>query len=349
MDKDFKKILKDKTILITGGTGSFGNTVVSTLLELSPKRIIIFSRDEKKQYDMRNYFNTPVLKFVIGDVREKDSLDKIMPGVDYIFHAAALKQVPSCEFFPIEAIKTNILGANNVIELAEKYKVERVVILSTDKAVYPINAMGMTKALMEKVMVAAARRIGEAENSETTLCGVRYGNVMHTRGSVIPFFVDQIKQNKKLTVTYPHMTRFLLPLSHSIDLVLFALTFGENGHMYIRKSPAATLETLAKALCQIFNHKLGYTEVGLRAGEKIHETLISKEELLRAEDLGDYYKIPPESQGLDYNQYFIRGRKVSDVDIKPFTSENTKRLNLKETVDLLLTLPEIQQELTNRK
>lgn len=347
MDRDFSKKIKDKVILITGGTGSFGTTVVETLLKYHPKRIIIFSRDEKKQFDMRNFYDSPILKFVIGDVREKDILDKVMGGVNYIFHAAALKQVPTAEFFPLEAVKTNILGANNVIELAEHHKVDRLVILSTDKAVYPINAMGMTKALMEKVMVAWARKISEANNTHTVLCGVRYGNVMYTRGSVIPYFVEQIKQNKPLTVTDPQMTRFLLPLSHSIDLVFFALSFGENGHMYVRKSPASTLGTLAQALCKIFNYKKGYVTVGLRAGEKIHETLISKEELLRAEDVGEYYKIPPESQGLDYNQYFIRGRKIKDGDIEPFSSENTRRLSLKETTELLMTLPEIQQELKN--
>lgn len=345
MNKDILRKIKDKVILITGGTGSFGSTVVETLLEYRPRRIIIFSRDEKKQFDMRNYFDTPVLKFVIGDVREKDILDQVMNGVNYIFHAAALKQVPTAEFFPYEAVKTNIIGANNVIELAERHEVDRLVILSTDKAVYPINAMGMTKALMEKIMIAWARKISEVNNTKTVLCGVRYGNVMYTRGSVIPYFVEQIKQNKPLTVTDPDMTRFLLPLPHSIDLVLFALTFGENGHMYVRKSPASTLETLAQALCRIFNHKKGYVTVGLRAGEKMHETLISKEELLRAKDVGEYYQIPPESQGLDYSKYFKSGRKIKDADIEPFTSENTRRLNLKETIELLKTLPEIRREL----
>lgn len=345
MDRQYLRKIKDRVILVTGGTGSFGTTVASYLLQLHPKRIIIFSRDENKQFEMRNKFDTPTLKFVIGDVRDKESLDKVIGGVDYIFHAAALKQVPSCEFFPIEAVKTNVLGANNVIELAENHNVERLVILSTDKAVYPINAMGMTKALMEKVMIAAARKIGEANNKRTTLCGVRYGNVMYTRGSVIPYFIEQIKQNKPLTITDSQMTRFLLPLSHSIDLVLFALSSGENGHIYVRKSPASTLETLAKALCKIFNHKKGYVIVGLRAGEKMHETLVSKEELLRAEDAEEYYKIPPESQGLDYNKYFIRGNKIKNGEIEPFTSENTKRLNLKETIELLMTLPEIKKDL----
>lgn len=349
MVKDFSKKIKDKVILITGGTGSFGTTVVSRLLSFNPKRIIIFSRDEKKQFDMRNFYNSPLLKFVIGDVRDKESLDKLMRGVDYVFHAAALKQVPSCEFFPIEAIKTNILGTHNVIELAEHHNVERLVILSTDKAVYPINVMGMTKALMEKVMIAAARKISEANNTRITLCGVRYGNVMYSRGSVIPYFVDLIKQNKPLAVTDPTMTRFLLPLSDSVNLVLFALTYGENGHMYVRKSSASTIETLAKALCHIFDYKVGIQEVGVRAGEKIHETLVSKEELLRTQDLGDFYKIPPETQRLDYNNFFFKGKKIDGNKMKAYTSENTSRLNLSETVELLLTLPEIREELKKIK
>lgn len=348
MDKHFAKKIKDKVILITGGTGSFGTNVIEKLLTFNPKRIIIFSRDEKKQFDMRNFYNSPLLKFVIGDVRDKDSLDKVMRGVDYVFHAAALKQVPSCEFFPIEAVKTNIIGANNVIELSEHHNVERLVILSTDKAVYPINAMGMTKALMEKTMIAAARKISEANNTKTTLCGVRYGNVMYSRGSVIPFFVDLIKQGKPLSVTDGSMTRFLLPLPNSVDLVLFALTYGENGCMYVRKSPASTIETLVKAICKIFNHKKGYVQVGIRAGEKMHETLISAEEFIRAQDMGNYYKIPPETQGLDYNKYFFRSKKTSAKNTQSYTSENTKRLNLRETIEFLRRLPEIKEELKKR-
>lgn len=343
MDKAFSNKIKDKVILITGGTGSFGTTVVAKLLTFNPKRIIIFSRDEKKQYDMRNFYDTPLLKFVIGDVRDKDSLDKVIRGVNYVFHAAALKQVPSCEFFPIEAVKTNILGANNVIELSEHHNVERLVILSTDKAVYPINAMGMSKALMEKTMIAAARKISEANNTKTTLCGVRYGNVMYSRGSVIPYFVSMIRQGKPLTVTNLNMTRFLLPLPESVDLVLYSLVQGKNGYIYVRKSPACTVETLARALCKIFKHKPGYNEVGVRAGEKTHETLVSQEEMYRAEDLGKYFEIPPESQSLDYDRYFFRGDRVKVVD--SFTSENTNRLGVDETIELLLTLPEIKQEL----
>lgn len=347
MNKHISTNIKDKIILITGGTGSFGNTVIAALLKYSPKRIIIFSRDEQKQFDMRNLYDSPKLKFVIGDVRDKESLERVMEGVDYVFHAAALKQVPSCEFFPLEAVKTNILGAHNAIEEAIKHKVKRLVILSTDKAVYPINTMGMTKALMEKVMMADARKIGEKEDNQTILCGVRYGNVMYSRGSVIPYFIGLIKQDKPLAVTNPDMTRFLLPLVESVDLVLYALTYGQNGHMYVRKSPACTLKTLAEALCQIFEYKVGYVEVGVRAGEKVHETLVSSEEMFRASDLGDYFDVPPESQDLDYNRYFLKGEKFAIERIKPFTSENTRRLGAEEMAKLLLTLPEIQEELKN--
>lgn len=345
MNKYSSISIKDKVILITGGTGSFGTTVVTHLLKLKPKRIIIFSRDENKQFEMRNSYDSPTLKFIIGDVRDKNNLERMMEGVNFIFHAAALKQVPSCEFFPIEAIKTNIMGTDNVIDLAIRHKVERVVILSTDKAVYPINVMGMTKALAEKVMIASARKISEAENNHTILCGVRYGNVMYSRGSVIPYFVSLIRQAKPLVVTNPQMTRFLLPLPESVDLVLYALTYGENGHMYVRKSPACTIETLAKALCKIFSHQPGYQEVGVRAGEKIHETLVSHEEMYRAKELDKYFDIPPESQGLDYSKYFFRGDKVNIKEIDSFTSENTKRLGVEETIKLLMTLTEIKQEL----
>lgn len=346
-----KRKIKNRVILITGGTGSFGNSVIEKLIELEPKRIIIYSRDEKKQYDMRNKYDSSLLKFVIGDVRDPESVDKIVEGVDYIFHAAALKQVPTCEFFPLEAVKTNILGAANVIHAAIRHKVKRLVILSTDKAVYPINAMGMTKALMEKTMVALSKNIIEAENNHTTLSGVRYGNVMYSRGSVIPYFVELIKQGKKLSITNPHMTRFLLPLRDAVDLVLFAMVDGDTGHMYIRKSPGCTIGVLADALIEIFHYKKGYTIVGVRAGEKVHETLLSKEELVRSVDLGDYYKIPPESQGLDYNKYLFKGgnEKLKIDEVEAYTSENTKRLNVSQTIKLLLTLPEIKQELRDYK
>lgn len=345
INQKVKNAIKGKVILVTGGTGSFGNAVVSRLLGLKPQRIIIFSRDEKKQEDMRNFYNTPILKSVIGDVRDRESLDRIMGGVDYVFHAAALKQVPTCEFFPLEAIKTNVLGAHNVITTAVIHKVKGLVILSTDKAVYPINAMGMSKALMEKVMIADARKISEENNQHITLCGTRYGNVLFTRGSVLPIFVEKMKKGEPITVTNGQMTRFLLPLSDSVDLVLYAMINGKNGDIYVRKAPAATIETLARAMCKIFNYKKGYNEVGVRAGEKFHETLISREEMARAEDQGDYYRIPPESQGLDYQKYFFVGKKVQIEKIEPFASDNTRRLNLEETIDILLSLPEIQQEL----
>jgi UDP-glucose 4-epimerase len=272
-----------------------------------------------------------------------------MEGVDYVFLAAALKQVPSCEFFPMEAVRTNIIGAHNVLEEAITHKVKRVVILSTDKAVYPINAMGMSKALMEKTMVATSRTLSKGKPNSTTLCGVRYGNVLYSRGSVLPFFIDQLKNGEVLTVTNFDMTRFLLPLREAVDLVLYTLAFGENGDMYIRKSPACTLETLAKAVTQLFNHKQGYKAVGIRAGEKMHESLLAKEELMRAVDQGNYYRIPPESQNLDYNKYFFQGDKTNVDKIEAYTSENTDRLNVDQTIELLLTLPEIQQELKNHK
>lgn len=351
MFQKYKKHLENKTILITGGTGSFGNTVVQALLTMRPKKIIIFSRDEKKQYDMRLIFASPLLRFIIGDVRNRNSVRNAMQGVDYIFHAAALKQVPSCEFFPIEAVRTNILGANNVIECAALEKVARVVVLSTDKAVYPINAMGMSKALMEKTMIAKAREVRELSGKSTVFCGVRYGNVMYSRGSVIPHFIALIQGGKKLTITDNRMTRFLLPLRDAVDLVLYTLTHGENGDMYVKKAPAATLETLAQAMCELFSYKTGYTEVGIRAGEKMHETLIAAEELLRAKDLGEYFKIPPEAQGLDYNQYFFDGESTRSIP-HAYTSENTTRLTKSKTILLLQSLPEVQsvlKEMTHAK
>ncbi|OGY15053.1 MAG: UDP-glucose 4-epimerase [Candidatus Blackburnbacteria bacterium RIFCSPLOWO2_01_FULL_41_27] len=352
----YEKDIRGKVILVTGGTGSFGNAVISGLLQFDPKRIIVFSRDEKKQHDMRYLYNSPILKFVIGDVRDAESINKVMGGVNYVFHAAALKQVPSCEFFPLEAIKTNILGAHNVIDAAIQHKVERLVVLSTDKAVYPINAMGLTKALMEKVMIANSRKISEPNsglseenNGQTTLCGTRYGNVLMTRGSVIPYFIELIKKGEVLTVTDPNMTRFLLPLSESVELVLHAMTNGKNGDIYVKKAPATNMETLVQAVCKIFNYDKGHKVVGIRAGEKIHETLISQEEMARAEDEGDYFRIPSESQGLDYQQYYDKGKRSPLEEVISFTSENTKQLDLEQTTDLLMTLPEIQEELRNFK
>lgn len=342
-----KNPIKGKTILITGGTGSFGSTMMETLLELSPKKIIIFSRDELKQFEMRNEFGSPILRFVVGDVRDRDVVNHVMKGVDYVFNAAALKQVPTCEFFPLEAVKTNIIGTHNVIDAAIRAHVEKVVILSTDKAVYPINAMGMSKALMEKVMIASAKELGESR-LKTVLCGVRYGNVMYSRGSVIPYFVNLIRQGKKLRITSTHMTRFLLPLQYSVSLVLYAIAQGENGSMYVKKAPACDMETLANALCEIFHYKKGVEIIGIRAGEKIHETLVSREEWMRVKDEGDFYCIPPETPGLEYEKYFTKGQKT-DEDENGYTSANTKRLNVKETIDLLLTIPEIKEELRSYK
>ena len=347
MAQQYKKHIKNKVFLITGGTGSFGMTVVGRLLSEDPKQIIVFSRDEKKQFDMRNIFDDKRLRFVIGDVREKESLDRVFEDIhiDYVFHAAALKQVPTAEFFPVEAVKTNILGAENVLQMALRYSVKKVVILSTDKAAYPINAMGMTKALMEKIMVAYSREYDHSSPRETVFCGVRYGNVLLSRGSVIPHFISLIKQGKVLPLTNARMTRFLLPLPDAIDLVLHAFIQGKNGHLYVRKAPAATIETVAQALCKIFKHTVGYKEMGVRAGEKMHETLLTVEEMERAHELTKYYEVPPESQGFDYNKYFIKGERITTKPIKPYTSENTKRLTVEETKKLLLGLPEIKQEL----
>ena len=342
-----KATLKEKTILITGGTGSFGNTVVRELLLYDIHEIIIYSRDEKKQDDMRNEFASPKLKFIIGDVRDDQSVFRATEGVDYIFHAAALKQVPTCEFFPIESVKTNIFGTFNVLNAASAHKVKRVVILSTDKAVYPINAMGMAKALMEKTMIASAKNYPPTEKKGSIFCGIRYGNVLYSRGSVIPYFISLMKQNKKLAVTYGDMTRFLLPLREAVSLVMYALIHGENGHMYIRKAPACTVSTLAEAVSDIFHYEKGIEEIGIRAGEKIHETLVSREEMVRAKELDEYFDIPPESQGLNYNQYLLRSgtKQINPETVEPYTSANTTQLTRKEVISLLLTLPEIQQEI----
>lgn len=338
-----KGAIEGKRVLITGGTGSFGSTMLRTLLDLSPKEIIVFSRDELKQYEMRNLYDNKMLRFVIGDVRDTDSVNKVMKGVDLVFNAAALKQVPTCEFFPMEAIKTNAIGSYNVINAAIANNVQKLVILSTDKAVYPINAMGMSKALMEKIMIASARELNHV-GAKTVLCGVRYGNVMYSRGSVIPYFVKLIKQNKKIRITDPTMTRFLLPLEFSVKLVLYALSGGESGSIYVKKAPAADIETLAKAVCKIFNYGENFEIVGVRSGEKTHETLISKEEWVRVKDQGDFYRIPPEVSNLDYDRYFIKGKAI-DANYEGYTSANTKRLSMQETVDLLLSLPEIQEKL----
>lgn len=332
---------KDKIVLITGGTGSFGRAVLDVLLQEPIKEIRIFSRDELKQEMMRIELNNPKVKFYIGDVRSRDSVDQAMRGVDYVFHAAALKQVPSCDFFPMQAVYTNIIGSHNVVESALAHGVKRVVCLSTDKAVYPVNAMGMTKALMEKVAQAASRN---AVGSDTVICSVRYGNVMYSRGSVIPLFVKQIKENLPLTVTEPGMTRFLLPLSDAVDLVLFALSNGNQGDIFIKKAPACTVADLMEALKNLFHADTPVKIIGMRHGEKIFETLANIEELRRSEDMGDYYRVRMDNRDLNYNKYFTEGDTL-EASMDDYTSHNTYRLSVKEVESLLLGLPEIQSAL----
>jgi UDP-glucose 4-epimerase len=331
----------EKHVLITGGTGSFGNAVLKRLLALDVAEVRIFSRDEKKQEDMRVALNEERLKFVIGDVRDYDSICRAMKGVDHVFHAAALKQVPSCEFYPMEAVRTNILGAENVMNAAIENRVTRVVVLSTDKAVYPINAMGLSKAMMEKLMVAKARAQGPGE---TVLCATRYGNVMASRGSVIPLFVQQLKQGKPLTITDANMTRFMMSLEDSVDLVLHAFEHGQQGDIFVQKSPAATLDVLAQALKEIFARDNPVSVIGTRHGEKLYESLLSREEMVRAEDVGRYYRIPADNRDLNYKKYFVDGEtRISLQD--DYTSHNTQRLNVAEMKSLLRTLDFIEDEL----
>lgn len=328
-------------LLITGGTGSFGNAFLRKALNTNDfSEIRIFSRDEKKQDDLRKKINSDKIKFHIGDVRDKESVEKVIKGVDFIFHAAALKQVPSCEFFPIEAVKTNILGTSNVLSAAEKYGVKKLVVLSTDKAAYPINAMGMTKALMEKTMMAAARNL---DDNKTVFSGTRYGNVMASRGSVIPLFINQIKINKPLTITNPNMTRFMMTLDDAVDLVLFAFDNGSNGDLFVQKSPAASIEVLAKALIELYNSKSEIQNIGIRHGEKMYETLVTKEEMTKSEDLGDYFKISADNRDLNYDKYFSKGDNLKVAE--EYNSDNTKRLTVEEMKQLLLKLPEIQADL----
>ena len=333
-------MFKDKVLLITGGTGSFGNAVVKRLLKEDMKEIRIFSRDEKKQDDMRKFYKDDRLKFYLGDVRDFHSIETAMRNVDYVFSAAALKQVPSCEFFPIEAVKTNILGTENVLNAAIMNHVERVVVLSTDKAVYPINAMGMTKALMEKVMVAKAR----TNTNGTLLCGTRYGNVMASRGSVIPLFIEQIKEGRELTVTNPNMTRFMMTLDDAINLVIYAFKNGKPGDIFVQKAPAATIGDLAQALKELFNADNNIKIIGTRHGEKLYESLLTSEEMEVAQDLGNYYRIPMDARDLNYEKYTEQGDiKVDNAE--PYTSHNTKRLNLEELKDLLLKVDLVRGEL----
>lgn len=338
---------KDKTLLITGGTGSFGNAVLRKILNTDIKEIRIFSRDEKKQDDMRQFYKNPKIKYYLGNVREKRSVDNAMKGVDYVFHAAALKQVPSCEFFPIEAVNTNVLGCQNVLDSAVENGVKKVIVLSTDKAVYPINAMGMSKALSEKVMVAKSRDLND-NGLNTIVCGTRYGNVMASRGSVIPLFVDQIKAGKPITITEPQMTRYMMTLEDAVELVLFAFNNGKPGDIFVQKSPAATIETLAKALTEIYNSKSEIRIIGIRHGEKIYETLVNREEMVKAEDLENYYRIPADTRDLNYNKYFTEGEsKIATIE--EYTSHNTRQLDLEETKELLLKLTSIREDVLGEK
>ncbi|MDC1188029.1 polysaccharide biosynthesis protein [Gammaproteobacteria bacterium] len=327
-------MFKDKILLITGGTGSFGNAVLKRFLDSDFSEIRIFSRDEKKQEDMRIAFNNKKLKFYIGDVRNYDSIYEAMNGVDYVFHAAALKQVPSCEFYPMEAVRTNILGADNVITAAIERHVKRVVVLSTDKAVYPINAMGISKAMMERVMIAKARMRGE---NDTLLCATRYGNVMASRGSVIPLFIDQIKCNKDITITDPDMTRFLMSLEDSVDLVIHAFEHAQQGDIFVQKAPASTVQDLAQALKELFNSNAAIKIIGTRHGEKLYESLLSREEMAKSEATERYYKVPMDSRDLNYDKFFVEGKdSLSSID--DYTSHNTTRLGVSEVKKLLLKL-----------
>ena len=327
--------------MITGGTGSFGNTVLNRFLDTEVKEIIIFSRDEKKQEDMRIALNHPKVKFCIGDVRNYDSIDQAMAGVDYVFHAAALKQVPSCEFFPMEAVRTNVLGLENVLNAAIANNVKRVVSLSTDKAVYPINAMGISKAMAEKVLVARSRTV---RNGGPILCATRYGNVMASRGSVIPLFVEKIKAGLPLTVTDPNMTRFLMSLEDSVDLVLHAFEHGEQGDIFVQKAPSSTIEDLSKAIKELFKSDTAIKIIGTRHGEKLYESLVSREEMAKAKDMGRYYRIPADNRDLNYDKYVMEG-EVAANEVDDYTSHNTVRLDVDKVKELLLSLSYIQSEL----
>lgn len=334
-------MFSDKTLLITGGTGSFGNAVLQRFLDTDIKEIRIFSRDEKKQDDMRRKYNSSRLKFYIGDVRDFDSINTAMRGVDFVFSAAALKQVPSCEFYPVEAVKTNVLGTENTLKATVQQGVKRAVVLSTDKAVYPINAMGMSKALMEKVTIAMSRNLSE---KQTVMCNTRYGNVMGSRGSVIPLFVQQIRNNKPITITDPGMTRFMMSLPDSVDLVLFAFKHGLQGDTFVQKSPAATILTLAEALKRIFNASNEIRILGTRHGEKKHECLVSREEKTRAENMENYFRIRPDGRDLNYKKYFVEGEPMISMG-EDYTSENTTRLDIDQMVELLMGLEFIKQVL----
>lgn len=330
---------KGKTLLITGGTGSFGNAVLDRFIETDIGEIRIFSRDEKKQDDMRRRYRNPRLKFYIGDVRNVDSLRQAMDGADYVFHAAALKQVPSCEFYPMEAVRTNVVGTDNLLQVAHELRVSRVIVLSTDKAAYPINAMGISKAMMEKIMVARSR---VAATHSLVFCGTRYGNVMASRGSVIPLFLEQIAGGGALTVTDPAMTRFMMTLGDAVDLVLFAFQHGQPGDLFVQKAPAATIGTLAQALQELAGTRLPLKVIGTRHGEKLYETLLTREERAKAEDLGDYYRIPADNRDLNYNLFFNEGQgALSQID--DYNSHNTHRLDVDGMKEQLLRLSEVRE------
>lgn len=332
-------MFKDKTLLITGGTGSFGNAVLQRFIDSPLAEIRVFSRDEKKQEDMRLQLKSDKVKFYIGDVRDYDAVRDALRGVDYVFHAAALKQVPSCEFYPMEAVRTNVIGAENVMRAAIENEVSRCVVLSTDKAVYPINAMGMSKAMMEKVMVAKSRL---CDPKKTTLCATRYGNVMASRGSVIPLFLEQLQSGKDMTVTDPNMTRFLMSLEDSVDLVLYAFENAEPGDIFVQKSPASTVGDLAQAMKELLSAKGQVKVIGTRHGEKLYESLVSREEMARADDLGGYYRIPADSRDLNYNKYFVEGEtQISSLD--DYTSHNTRRLSVEEVKQVLMKLPLVRE------
>lgn len=341
-------IFKDKVLLITGGTGSFGNAVLRRFLDSDIKEIRILSRDEKKQDDMRHKLQSPKVKYFIGDVRNKESVDIAMRGVDYVFSAAALKQVPSCEFFPMEATRTNVEGTNNVLLSAIEHGVKNVVVLSTDKAAYPINAMGISKALMEKVAIAKGRELGEG--APTTICCTRYGNVMASRGSVIPLWVEQMMEGNPITITDPNMTRFMMTLDDAVDLVIYAFTHGHNGDLFVQKAPAATLDTLATALKELYSKvdlKYGETEVkviGTRHGEKLYETLVTREEMAKAIDMGNYYRIPCDTRDLNYDKYFTEG-KGTLITVEDYHSHNTRRLDVEGMKEQLLRLRFVQADL----
>lgn len=339
-------IFKDKTLLITGGTGSFGNAVLKRFLDSDIKEIRIFSRDEKKQDEMRHRLQSPKVNFIIGDVRDFDSINNAMAGVDYVFSAAALKQVPACEFYPLQAVRTNILGSENVLEAAVRNGVKKVVVLSTDKAAYPVNTMGMTKALMEKLAIAKSRD-PRAKEIGTVICATRYGNVMCSRGSIIPLFIEQIRTKKPMTVTVPEMTRFMMSLDQAVDLVLFAFEHANPGDLFVQKAPAATIETLALAVKKLFEYDGPINIIGARHGEKMYETLCTSEEMVKAEDMGDFYRVPADFRDLNYD------RAIADyghrVDRVQYNSDNTNRLNVEEMMDLLLSLDYVRDELKRYK